>query len=156
MIAKSAFDVLQRIGLPEKADRGHFDLGLQLTCGASTCEAEMPARIVIFHGLSSGFPNHLESHACGSGNGLQSRPARLVDHWHVLHFERECAPIWTDGEAMLRDRHDPIESRWRNRRMTMVYLIARTAGPLNNVRHMCVKVPCCGARAAQYPPCITP
>src|SRR5438093_1105863 len=50
MIAKSAFDVLQRIGLPEKADRGHFDLGLQLTCGASTCEAEMPARIVIFHG----------------------------------------------------------------------------------------------------------
>src|SRR5207249_6387458 len=44
----------QRIGLPGKPDRGHFDLGLQLTCGASTCEAEMPGRIVIFHGFSSG------------------------------------------------------------------------------------------------------
>src|SRR5881396_2729231 len=51
-------------------------------------------------------------------------------NWHVLHFERESAPIWTDGEAMLRDRHDPIESRRRNRRMTIVYLICRDRRPL--------------------------
>src|SRR6266566_1571388 len=80
---KVCLQCAQRIGLPGKPDRGHFDLGLQLTCGASTCEAEMPARIVIFHGLSSGFPNHLESHACGSGNGLQSRPARRDCHSYL-------------------------------------------------------------------------
>ena len=113
----------QRIGLPRKTDGRNFDLRLELAGGASAGEAEMFGGVFILHGLAGGFPNHLESHARGSGDRVKSRPARLIDYGDILHLQREDAAIGTDCEAVLWDGNDPVESRRRDGRMKIVNLV---------------------------------
>jgi len=98
-------------------------LRLELAGGASAGEAEVLGGVFIFHGLAGGFPNHFESHARGSSDRIESRPARLIDHRDVLHFQSEDAAIRTDCQAVLRDRNDPVESGESDGWMKIVNLI---------------------------------
>lgn len=78
----------------------------------------------MLHGLAGRFPNHLESHSCGSGYRVQCRPARLIDHRDALHFQREGVPVRTDRQTTLRNWNDPVEARRRDWGMEIVYLVS--------------------------------
>ena len=74
-------------------------------------------------GLEHRFPNHPEGHSCGSGYGVQRRPARLIDNRHVPHFQCEGVSVGTDRQAALRNWNDPVKARRRNRRVKIVDLV---------------------------------
>src|SRR6266852_7993496 len=48
-----------------------------------------------------------------------------VDHRDVLHFRRKRVLVRTDRQATLQNRNDPVESRRRNGRVKIVYLVCR-------------------------------
>ena len=116
---------IKRIGLPGEPDRRHVNLSLELACGTSPDEPEMPGRVIVLHGLTGRFPDHLEAHSCWSGKRIQRWPSRLIDDRDVLHFQCQRVAIRTDCEATLQNRNDPVESRRRNGRVKIVYLVCR-------------------------------
>src|SRR5580698_7840910 len=85
----------------------------------------MPGGVVILHWLAGRFPDHLEIHPRGCGEGVQRRPPRLVDYRDALHLQRERAPVRTDFKTALRDRNHPVESGGCDRRVEVVDLISR-------------------------------
>src|SRR5262249_49278722 len=97
-----AFRRRQRVGFPRKADRGDVNLSLHLTRRAHAGEAEVSGGVLDLQWLTGGLPDHLEAHACGGGEGVERRPAWLVDHRDVAHLESEGACIGADGQAWLR------------------------------------------------------
>jgi len=40
-----------------------------------------------------------------------------------MHLQREGVPVGTDTQITVRNRNDPVESRWRNARVKVVYLV---------------------------------
>jgi hypothetical protein len=93
-----AFRRTKRIGLPRKAHGRHFNLRLHLTCRSGSCEPEMFGGVLVLRGFSGRFPNHLEGHSCRSGNRVQRRPTRLVDHRNSLHLQRHRFPVGADAQ----------------------------------------------------------
>ena len=116
---------IKRIGLPGETDRRHLNLSFQLACGTRPDEPEMPGRVIVLHGLTGRFPDHLEAHSCWSGKRIQRWPSRLIDDRDVLHFQCQRVAIRTDCEATLRNRNYPVKARWRDGRMQIVDLVCR-------------------------------
>lgn len=48
----------------------------------------------------------------------------MIDHSNVLHLKREGVPVGTDIQTMLGDGNDPVQSRRRNGRVKVVYLVS--------------------------------
>jgi len=113
------------IGFPRKSNRRHFYLRLELAGRLRTLESELPRGVLIKHRFAGRFPGHLERHPGWRGECIQSRPARLIHHWHIFHLERDRVPVWSDIQTSRRYSDNPVKSRGRNRRMKIVNLVSR-------------------------------
>jgi hypothetical protein len=113
----------ERIRLPGESDGRNFDLRFQLANGPGSGEAKMLGGILVIHRLSRRFPNDLERHARGSGDGIERGPAWLIDHRDSAHFQRDGFSIGADVQSIWRYGNHPIETSGRNWRMEVVNLI---------------------------------
>ena len=79
---------IQWIGLPRKTNGWHLNRGLHLARRSGSSESEMFAGVLILHGFTVSFPDHLKGHSRRCSYGVQRRPLRLINHGHVFHLER--------------------------------------------------------------------
>src|SRR5713226_5753968 len=124
MIATSAFDVLSGSDFHEKPIEGTS------TSASNWHEARVPVNrkrleeSSYFTGSPVDFQTILKVIRAGVAI-VPGWPARLIDHRDVLHFQRKRVLVRTDRQATLQNRNDPVESRRRNGRVKIVYLVCR-------------------------------
>lgn len=72
---------------------------------------ELLGLILVAHRFIQRFPDQLERHARGCRDGIESRPARLIDYRNVLHFERNHFSIGRGCQAVWWHCCHPIQPR---------------------------------------------
>jgi hypothetical protein len=85
-------------------------MSLELARSTRAGKSELLRGIVIVDRLAGRFPDHLESHASGNGDGVECWPFRLVDNWNVTHFDGDRICVRVHIQAARRNWYGPVKS----------------------------------------------